>query len=42
MLHSGHSLPQSGDTTQHGEGVAIMLDSLMVMAWRDSGKHDLL
>ena len=41
MLHSGHSVPWSGDAIQRGEGVAIVLDHLMAAAWRDSGEHGL-
>ena len=26
VIHSGHSVPQSGDAVQHGEGVTIVLD----------------
>ena len=37
VLHSGRSVPQSGDAIQRGEGVAIVLDPLMATAWRDSG-----
>ena len=37
VLHSGRSVPQSGDAVQRGEGVAIVLDPLMATSWRDSG-----
>jgi len=37
VLHSGRSVPQSGDPIQRGEGVAIVLDPLMAQSWRDSG-----
>ena len=37
VLHSGRSIPQSGDAVQRGEGVAIVLDPLMATSWRDSG-----
>ena len=39
MLHSGHSVPQSGDLIQRGEGVAIVLDPLKAQSWRDSDCH---
>ena len=35
VLHSGSNLHGSGDVLQHGEGVAIVLDPLMSVAWRD-------
>ena len=38
VLHSGHSVPQSSDAVQCGEGVAIVLDPLMTTSWRDSGR----
>ena len=37
VIHSGRSVPQSGDTIQRGEGVAIVLDLVMATSWRDSG-----
>ena len=37
VIYSGCGAPQSGDTVQHGEGVAIVLDPLMATLWRDSG-----
>ena len=37
MLHSGRSVPQSGDAVQRGEAVAIVLDPLMATPWRDLG-----
>ena len=37
VLHSGRSVPQSGDTIQCGEGVAIVLDPLMATSWMDLG-----
>ena len=33
VLHSGRDLPASGDVLQRGEGVAIVLDPLMSVAW---------
>ena len=41
MLHSGRSVPQSGDAVQHGEGVAVALDPHMIISWRDSREHGL-
>ena len=41
VLHSGHSVPQFGDAVQRGEGVAVALDPLMIISWRDSREHDL-
>ena len=36
-IYLGHSVPQSGDAVQHGEGVAIVLDPVITTSWRDSG-----
>ena len=37
VLHSGRSVPQSGEAIQRGEGVAIVLDPFIANAWKDSG-----
>ena len=37
VIYLGHSVPQSGDTVQCGEGVAIVLNPVMATSWRDSG-----
>ena len=36
VLHSGRSLPGSGDVLQRGEGVGIVLDPVMTQAWCDA------
>ena len=36
VLHSGHSLPGSGNALQHGEGVGIVFDPVMTQAWHDA------
>ena len=33
VLHSGRDLPGLGDALQHGEGVAIVLDPVLSVAW---------
>ena len=38
VLHSGHDLPGSGDALQCDEGVAIVLDAVLSVAWRDTGE----
>lgn len=38
VLHSGHVFPLSGDTLQHGEGVAIVLDPSMSAEWQNAGE----
>ena len=38
VLHSGCDLPGVGDVLQCGEGIAIVLDALMSVAWQDPGK----
>ena len=37
VIHLGRSVPQSGNTVQRGEGVAIVLDPVMATSWRESG-----
>ena len=37
-LHSGRDLPGSGDALQRDEGVAIVLDLVLSVAWRDAGE----
>ena len=38
VLHSDRDLPGSGDALQCGEGVAIVLDPVLSVAWRDVGE----
>ena len=38
VLHSDHDIPGSGDALQCGEGVAIVLDPVLSVAWRDAGE----
>ena len=38
VLHSGRDLPGLGDALQRGEGVAIVLDPVLSVAWRDAGE----
>lgn len=39
MLAAGRLVPQAGELLQRGEGVALVLSSAAVRAWREAGEQ---